>query len=84
MLAAIKSSPMEAKPDNYTVVLINTGLRKISVIKEVMTVCPGVGLADAKKLVESTPQTIKGDVSSEEAIELKMKFEALGAIIELR
>ncbi|MCE9520004.1 MAG: 50S ribosomal protein L7/L12, partial [Verrucomicrobia bacterium] len=62
----------EAKTE-FDVVLTDGGSNKIGVIKEVRTVVPGLGLADAKKLVESAPQPLKQGVSKEEADEIKKK-----------
>ena len=55
-----------------------------AVIKEVRTVVPGLGLAEAKKLVESAPQPLKQGVSKEEADEIKKKLEAVGAKVEVK
>jgi large subunit ribosomal protein L7/L12 len=58
--------------------------KKIAVIKEIRGVVPGLGLAEAKKLVESAPQTIKEAVKKEEAEEIKKKMEAAGAKVEIK
>jgi len=58
--------------------------KKIAVIKEIRGVVPGLGLAEAKKLVESAPQTIKEGVKKEEAEDIKKKMEAAGAKIEIK
>ncbi len=73
----------EAKTE-FDVVLTDAGSNKIGVIKEVRTVVPGLGLADAKKLVESAPQPLKQGVSKEEADEIKKKMEAAGAKVEIK
>ncbi len=73
----------EAKTE-FDVVLTDGGSNKIGVIKEVRTVVPGLGLADAKKLVESAPQPLKQGVSKEEADEIKKKMEAAGAKVEIK
>jgi large subunit ribosomal protein L7/L12 len=60
------------------------GANKIGVIKEVRGVVPGLGLAEAKKLVESAPQTLKEGVKKEEAEEIKKKMEAAGAKVTIK
>ena len=73
----------EAKTE-FDIVLTDAGANKIGVIKEVRTVVPGLGLAEAKKLVESAPQPLKQGVSKEEADEIKKKMEAAGAKVEIK
>ena len=73
----------EAKTE-FDVVLTEGGSNKIGVIKEVRAVVPGLGLAEAKKLVESAPQPLKQGVSKEEAEEIKKKMEAAGAKVEIK
>ncbi len=73
----------EAKTE-FDVVLTDCGSNKIGVIKEVRAVVPGLGLAEAKKLVESAPQPLKQGVSKEEADEIKKKMEAAGAKVEIK
>lgn len=68
----------------FDVVLTSFGETKIAVIKEVRGSIDGLGLADAKKLVEDAPSTLKEGVSKEEAEELKTKLEAAGATIEIK
>ncbi len=68
----------------FDVVLTSFGENKIAVIKEVRGSIDGLGLADAKKLVEEAPSTLKEAVSKEEAEELKAKLEGAGATIELK
>lgn len=72
----------EAK-DSFTVVLASAGDQKINVIKEVRAIT-GLGLKEAKEIVESAPKDIKEDVPTAEANELKEKLEAVGATIELK
>ncbi len=67
----------------FTVVLAEIGEKKINVIKAVREIT-GLGLAQAKGLVEAAPKTIKEDVSKDEAEELKKKLEAAGAKVELK
>ena len=68
----------------FDVILTDAGANKIGVIKEVRGVVPGLGLAEAKKLVESAPQKLKEGVKKEEAEEIKKKMEAAGAKVEIK
>jgi len=68
----------------FDVILAEAGANKIGVIKEVRGVVPGLGLAEAKKLVESAPQTLKEGCKKEEAEEIKKKLEAAGAKITIK
>ena len=68
----------------FDVVLIETGGNKIGVIKEVRAAVPGLGLAEAKALVEGAPKTLKEGVTKEEAEEIKKKVEAAGAKVEIK
>jgi large subunit ribosomal protein L7/L12 len=67
----------------FDVILKEMGSNKIAVIKEVRSAVPGLGLADAKALVEGAPKTIKEGVTKEEADEIKKKIEAAGAKVEI-
>ena len=77
------ATPAEEKTA-FDVVLTNVGGTKIAVIKEVRGAVAGLGLADAKKLVESAPATLKEGATKEEAEEMKTKLEAAGATIEIK
>ncbi len=68
----------------FDVILAEAGGNKIAVIKEVRAAVSGLGLADAKKLVESAPQPLREGVSKEEADEMKSKLEAAGAKVEVK
>ena len=68
----------------FDVILTDGGDKKINVIKVVREVVSGLGLKEAKELVEAAPKPIKEGVSKEEAEELKKKFEEAGATIELK
>ena len=68
---------------NFDVVLKDCGSNKIAVIKVVRDVT-GLGLKEAKDLVEGAPKTVKEGASKEEAEEMKAKFEEAGAVIELQ
>ena len=72
----------EAKTD-FDVVMTSFGGNKISVIKEVRAIT-GLGLKEAKELVESAPKAVKEGVPEAEANEIKEKLEAAGASVELK
>jgi large subunit ribosomal protein L7/L12 len=69
---------------SFDVILKEAGSNKIGVIKEVRAAVPGLGLAEAKALVESAPKPIKEGASKEEAEEIKKKIEAAGAKVEIK
>lgn len=77
------AAPAEEKTE-FDVVLVDGGSNKIAVIKEVRGVVAGLGLAEAKKLVESAPQKVKEGAKKEEAEEIKKKLEAAGAKVEIK
>ena len=69
--------------DEFSVVLAGAGDKKINVIKEVRSIT-GLGLKEAKELVEGAPKEIKADVPKAEAEEMKKKLEEAGATVELK
>ena len=69
--------------DEFDVVLAEAGANKINVIKEVRTIT-GLGLKEAKDLVDGAPKTIKEGVAKAEAEEMKKKLEEAGAKVELK
>lgn len=73
----------EEGPSTFNVVLANVGASKINVIKVVRELT-GLGLKEAKDLVDSAPKAIKEGVSADEAKEIKEKLEAAGATVELK
>ncbi|PCJ68099.1 MAG: 50S ribosomal protein L7/L12 [Rhodobiaceae bacterium] len=77
-----EAAAVEEKTE-FSVVLTSFGEKKINVIKEVRAIT-GLGLKEAKELVESAPKEVKGDVPKGEADELKKKLEAAGASVELK
>ena len=81
--AGAAAAPAEEK-STFDVILKEMGSNKIAVIKEVRGAVPGLGLADAKALVEGAPKTIKEGVTKEEAEEIKKKIEAAGAKVEIK
>ena len=77
------AAPAEEKTA-FDVILVETGGNKIAVIKEVRAAVPGLGLADAKALVEGAPKPLTEGVTKEEAEEIKKKVEAAGAKVEIK
>jgi large subunit ribosomal protein L7/L12 len=77
------AAPAEEKT-TFEVILKEMGANKIGVIKEVRGAVPGLGLAEAKALVEGAPKTIKEGVTKAEAEEIKKKIEAAGAKVEIK
>ena len=75
-------APAEEKSD-FTIFLASVGDKKINVIKEVRAIT-GLGLKEAKDLVESAPKEVKKGVPKKDAEELKKKLEAAGAKVELK
>jgi len=80
--AAAAAAPVEEKTE-FTVVLAKTGDKKIEVIKEVRAIT-GLGLKEAKDLVEGAPKAVKEGVNKKDAEEMKKKLEAVGASVELK
>ncbi len=80
---AAAAAPVEEKTA-FDVILKETGANKIGVIKEVRAVVAGLGLAEAKALVEGAPKTLKEGVTKEEAEQIKTKIEAAGAKVEIK
>jgi len=80
--AAGTAAPAEEKTD-FTIFLSAIGDKKINVIKEVRSIT-GLGLKEAKDLVEAAPKEVKKDVPKKEAEEAKKKLEAAGAKVELK
>jgi large subunit ribosomal protein L7/L12 len=80
--AAAAAAPVEEKTD-FTVVLAAAGANKINVIKEVRAIT-GLGLKEAKDLVEGAPKEVKAGVPKAEAEELRKKLEAAGAKVEIK
>src|SRR5439155_11919713 len=79
---AAAAAPVEEQTE-FTVVLARTGEKKIEVIKEVRAIT-GLGLKEAKDLVEGAPKNVKESVSKKDAEEMKKKLEAVGATVELK
>lgn len=86
-VAAVAGMAAEAAPSEeqteFEVILASAGDKKIEVIKEVRAIT-GLGLKEAKDLVEGAPKTVKEGASKADAEELKKKLEAVGAKVELK
>ena len=82
-VAVVGGAEAAAGPSEVDVILTNAGAKKIGVIKVVREIT-GLGLKEAKELVDGTPAPIKEKVSPEEAEELKAKLEEAGATVEVK
>ena len=80
--AAAAAAPAAEKTE-FTVILAAAGDKKINVIKEVRAIT-GLGLKEAKDLVEAAPKEVKADVSKDEAAKIKKQLEDAGAKVELK
>ena len=81
--ATAAAGPVEEEKTEFDVVMTSFGAEKIKVIKEVRGIT-GLGLAEAKGLVEGVPAKIKEGVSKEDAEALKAQLEAVGATVEIK
>ncbi len=77
------AAPAAEEQTEFTVVLADAGGQKINVIKEVRAIT-GLGLKEAKDLVEGAPQTLKEGLGKEEAEKIKKQLEAAGAKVDLK
>ena len=77
------AKPAEEEKTEFDVVLTDAGASKIGVIKEVRAIT-GLGLKEAKDLVEGAPKPVKTAVSKDEAAQIKAKLEAVGAKVEVK
>mgnify|MGYP004538167147 CR=1 FL=1 len=80
---AVAGGEAAAEKTSFNVVLTEAGDQKIKVIKVVRD-ATGLGLKEAKELVDGAPKTVKENVSKDEAEELKAKFTEVGAVVELQ
>jgi len=83
MMPMAAEAAVEEAPTSFDVILTEIGANKINVIKEVRAVT-GLGLKEAKDLVDGAPKAIKEGVSDEEAKGIKAKVEAAGAKVEIK
>ena len=81
--AAAAAAPAEEQTE-FNVILKEVGPNKINVIKVVREIHTGLGLKEAKDLVEGAPKPIKEGVNKEEAAAVKAKLEAVGAVVEVK
>jgi large subunit ribosomal protein L7/L12 len=77
------AAPKAEEQTEFSVVLVKTGDNKISVIKEVRTIT-GLGLKEAKELVDGAPKPVKDGVAKADAEKMKAQLEAVGATVELK
>ena len=80
--AAAAAAPAEEQTE-FTVILAKAGDKKINVIKEVRTIT-GLGLKEAKDLVEGAPKPVKEEIPKDEAEAIKKRFEEVGAKVEIK
>jgi large subunit ribosomal protein L7/L12 len=78
------AAPVEEKTAFDVILKSIDAAKKIGVIKEVRAAVPGLGLAEAKALVEGAPKTVKEGVTKEEADAIKAKIEAAGGTVEIK
>ena len=77
------AAPAAVEQTEFTVVLATSGEKKINVIKEVRAIT-GLGLKEAKDLVEGAPKTVKDGVNKDEAAKIKKQLEDAGATVEVK
>ncbi|MBI2081653.1 MAG: 50S ribosomal protein L7/L12 [candidate division NC10 bacterium] len=80
---AAAAAPAAAEQTEFTVILGSIGEKKIQVIKEIRAIT-GLGLKEAKDLVDGAPKTVKEGISKQEAADIKAKLEAAGATVEVK
>ena len=81
--AVAAGAPAAAEKEEFDVILLSAGDKKIQVIKEVRAIT-SLGLKEAKDLVEGAPKPLKEGVSKEEAAKLKEQFEAAGGQVDIK
>ena len=81
--AAGAAAPAEAEASEVSVILANAGANKIAVLKEVRAIT-GLGLKEAKDLVDGAPKPIKENIKKEDADAIKKQLEAAGATVEIK
>ena len=82
--SAAPAAEAAVEKDEFTVVLVDGGDKKINVIKEVRAIRSDLGLKEAKDLVEGAPKAVKEGVNKTEAADIKKKLEDAGAKVELK
>lgn len=81
---AAAAAPAAEEKTEFTVILKSGGDKKLNVIKEVRTLISGLGIKEAKELVEAGGKTIKEGVTKEEAAKIKKQLEDQGAVVEIK
>ena len=81
---ATPAAAAEEEKTEFDVILKEAGPKKLNVIKIVREVKPGLGLKEAKELVDGAPSTLAEGIAKEAAEEMKKKFEEAGAVIEIK
>jgi large subunit ribosomal protein L7/L12 len=81
--AAVAAAPVAEEKTEFDVVLMNAGSEKVKVIKVVREIT-GLGLKEAKDLVDNAPKTLKEGASKEEADQIKAKLTEVGATVEVK
>ena len=82
--AAGDAAPVAEEKDTFDVIITSAGQGKINVIKAVREIVTGLGLKEAKELVDSAPKAVKEGVSAAEAEEIKTKLTDAGASVEIK
>ncbi|MBQ1926268.1 MAG: 50S ribosomal protein L7/L12 [Proteobacteria bacterium] len=83
VVVAAAAAPAAEEPTEFKVILAEVGANKINVIKEIRAIT-GLGLKEAKELVDGAPSTVKEGIEKAEAEDLKKKLEAAGAKVEIK
>ena len=78
------AAPVVEEQTEFSVILLEGGAKKIQVIKAIREIVSGLGLKEAKDIVDGAPKTIKEGISKAEADEIKKKLEEQGATVELK
>ena len=78
------AAPAAEEQTEFTVILKSGGDKKLNVIKEVRSIVQGLGIKEAKELVEAGGKTIKEGVSKEEAAKIRKQLEDQGAVVEVK
>jgi large subunit ribosomal protein L7/L12 len=83
---AAEAAPKDAASEQteFTLVLTEVGPQKINIIKEIRAIVPGLGLKEAKDLVEGAPQTVKEGLSKDDAEKFKKQIESFGAKVDIK
>jgi large subunit ribosomal protein L7/L12 len=78
------AAPAAEEQTEFTVILKSGGDKKLNVIKEVRTIISGLGIKEAKELVEAGGKTIKEGITKEEAAKIRKQLEDQGAVVEIK